>query len=79
LGKYHTKYKNLKWVIEFKHFSRKKAKETEVYTLSKARDKEIRQVNGYANDIIKNFPEYNIEKFIIYTISYETYSFSKID
>jgi len=79
LGKYHTKFKNLKWVIEFKHFSKEKAKKDGIYDLMQARDKEITQVSAYAKDILKDFPDYNITKFVIYTISSETFKVFKLE
>ncbi len=79
LGKYHTEYKNLKWVIEFKHFSKEKAKKEGIYNLKQARTIEIKQLSGYANDILKQFPDYNITKYVIYTISCETFMFFKLD
>jgi len=73
LGKYHTKFKNLKWVIEFKHFSKEKAKKEGIYDLKQARAEEVDQVSAYADDILKDFPNYNVTKFVIYTISSETF------
>ncbi|MEA1973842.1 MAG: PD-(D/E)XK nuclease domain-containing protein, partial [Candidatus Cloacimonadota bacterium] len=73
LGKYHTKYKNLKYIIEFKHFSKEKAKKQKIKELEKPFEADVIQVTNYAHDIVKDFPEYNISKFIIYTISAETY------
>ena len=73
LGKYHTKYKNLKWVVEFKHFSKENAKKEGIYDLKKAREKEIAQVSAYGNDILKDFPDYDMSLFVIYTISHETF------
>ncbi len=73
LGKYHTKFKNLKWVVEFKHFSKEKAKKEGVYDLENAREEEISQVSAYGNDILKDFPDYNLRLFVIYTISHEKF------
>jgi len=78
LGKYHTEYKNLKWVVEFKHFSKKEAKNEGIYNLTEARTKEVGQVSAYAADILKQFPDYNITKYVIYTISCETFRFFKL-
>ena len=79
LGKYHTQYKNLKWVVEFKHFSRENAKKEGIYDLKKAREQEIAQVSAYGNDILKDFPNYDISLFVIYTISHETFRVFKVE
>lgn len=73
LGKYHTHYKNQKWVIEFKHFSKDEAKKKRIYDLESAREEDRTQVEGYAQDIVREFPEYKIRKYVIYTISCETF------
>ena len=78
LGKYHTKYKNLKWVVEFKHFSKENAKKEGIYDLTEAREQEISQVSAYGNDILKDFPDYDISLFVIYTISHETFRVFKV-
>ncbi len=78
LGKYHTEYKDLKWVVEFKHFSKESAKKENIYDLKEARPQEVKQVTGYANDILKQFPDYNVTCYVIYTISCETFRFFKL-
>ena len=78
LGKYHTQYKNLKWVIEFKHFSKSAGRKEGIYDLKEARIEEVKQVSGYADDILKKFPEYNITRYVIYTISCETFRIFKL-
>ncbi|MCK5809097.1 AAA family ATPase, partial [bacterium] len=78
LGKYHTQYKNLKWVVEFKHFSKENAKKEGIYDLKKAREEEIAQVSAYGNDILKDFPDYDMSLFVIYTISHETFKVFKV-
>ena len=78
LGKYHTQYKNLKWVVEFKHFSKENAKKEGIYDLKEAREQEISQVSAYGKEILKDFPDYNMSLFVIYTISHETFRVFKV-
>jgi hypothetical protein len=78
LGKYHTEFKNLKWVAEFKHFSKDEAKKSGIYDIKEALPEHAKQVSGYAQDILMDFPEYNITKWVIYTISHETFRVFKV-
>lgn len=73
LGKYHTLFKNLKWVIEFKHFTQAQVRKQGIDKLKSARDQEARQVIGYAQDILTQFPEYQIRKYVIYTIACKSF------
>lgn len=73
LGKYHTLFKNLKWVIEFKHFTQAQVRKQGIAKLKSARDQEARQVIGYAQDILTQFPEYQIRKYVIYTIACKSF------
>ena len=78
LGKYHTEFKNMKYVVEFKHFSKLEAQKLKIATIKEPFEDEIEQVTGYANDILATFPDYNIIKFIIYTISADSFRFFKL-
>ncbi len=71
LGKYHTQYKNLKWIVEFKHFSKENAKKEGIYNLKAARNNEIKQVTGYANAILCA-----IKVPVFHTVHQEHHSFS---
>jgi len=79
LGKYHTEFKNIKYIIEFKHFSKEEARKKKVASLKKPFDDDVIQVNGYATDILKDFPEYKMSKFIIYTIGAEKFKFFRVE
>jgi len=79
LGKYHTEFKNIKYVIEFKHFSKVNARKKKVASLETPFEDYVIQVTGYAADILKNFPEYKISKFIIYTIGAEKFKFFRVE
>jgi len=79
LGKYHTEFKNIKYIIEFKHFSKEEARKQKVVSLKKPFEDDIIQVNGYATDILKDFPEYKMSKFIIYTIGAKKFKFFRVE
>jgi len=73
LGKPHTKYKNIKQVAEFKHFSAAEGKRLKIMKLKKPREEEIEQVTKYADEILKDFPQYNITRYVIYTLGSSQY------
>jgi len=73
LGKPHTKYKNIKQVAEFKHFSAAEGKRLKIMKLKKPRDAEIEQVTKYADEILKDFPQYSITRYVIYTLGSSQY------
>jgi len=75
LGKYHTEFSNLKWLVEFKHFSKAEAKAKKIAELEKPFDEDIKQILAYERDILKDFPDYKIKRHIIYTVSAESYRF----
>jgi len=79
LGKYHTEFKNIKYIIEFKHFSKEEARKQKVASLKKPFEDDVIQVNGYATDILKDFPEYKMSKFIIYTIGAKKFKFFRVE
>ena len=79
LGKYHTEYKNLKYIVEFKHFSKIKAKKLKIQELQEPFEEDVIQVQNYADDILRDFSEYNISKFIIYTISAKSFRFFEVE
>ena len=41
--------------------------------LKKPRDAEIEQVTKYADEILKDFPQYSIARYIIYTLGSSQY------
>lgn len=67
VGKYHEQFAGLRWVIEFKYYSnaefRKLDTTIEAFTLQ-SEDKA--QVQGYAADLRREYPEATIAQFVIY-------------
>ena len=74
-GRYNTEFENLKWLVEFKHYSRKKAKEAKIAHLTKPFKKDADQIENYKQDILKEFPHFKIRTFIIYTIGSDSFNF----
>lgn len=68
VGKPHRKYKNKKFLVEFKYYSNKKGREEKILELEEAKNNDIEQVKQYETDIITQFPEYEICSNIIYIV-----------
>ncbi len=76
LGKPTSPYKYTKYVAEFKHFRNKDKGIFE--NLKKPREKDSKQLAKYANDILRDFPEYNMTKWMIYTFAGKKWKIFKI-
>jgi hypothetical protein len=69
VGKYHERFANLRWVIEFKYLSN-----TEFSKMKCAiediplREEDTRQIQGYAQGLMQEYPEASIRLFVIYCI-----------
>ena len=73
LGKPQTEYKNLKYVVEFKHFSMAEGQRKNVMQLEHPFEGDVEQVTRYAQEILKDFPRYHITRFVIYTMGCAQY------
>lgn len=79
VGRAGSKFDNIAYLVEFKHFSRKKAAQSDIMGLKSARDEEIRQVDGYAADIHQQRPELKIRRHVVYTIAGAGYRFFTLE
>ena len=73
LGKPHTKYKNIKQVVEFKHFSVSEGQRLKIMQLEEPFEADVAQVTKYAEEILKDFPQYKLTRYIVYTIGNREY------
>ncbi len=77
LGKHHTQYKNIKHLAEFKHF---KNKDKELWdAMKKPRQKDKDLLAGYAKNIAKEFPEFTITQWMIYTYKGKDWKVFKVN
>ena len=79
VGKYHEKFANLRWVIEFKYYSGTKIKTDKIDLKSfelKAAD--TIQIEGYVENLEKEYPEAQIRQFVIYCFSNHGYRIFEI-
>jgi hypothetical protein len=67
VGKFHEKFAGLRWIIEFKYYSRQsmRSKKIDVKTFA-LQEEDAQQVRGYAEGLRKEQPEANISQFVIY-------------
>ena len=75
-GKYHTKYKDTKTIIEFKYVPTKEA--DTFLSLKKPRAEDAAKVIGYKNDCQKVFPNFVIDTAVIYVAANKGFCFFKI-
>lgn len=67
VGKFHEKYARMRWVIEFKYYSNQSMRKEKIdLKIFKAQDDDVKQVQGYADDLHKEYPEVEISQFVIY-------------
>ncbi len=77
LGKHTTQYKDMKYLVEFKHFKNDDASLWR--KLDKPRQKDKDQLAIYEKAIAKKFPELTITKWMIYTYKGKGWKVFKID
>lgn len=67
VGKYHEKFAGLRWVIEFKYYSNAELRKlnTTIETFA-LQNEDTEQIQGYAADLRKEYPEAQIALFVIY-------------
>ncbi|HWQ67388.1 MAG TPA: ATP-binding protein [Methanospirillum sp.] len=69
VGKYHEKFADLRWIIEFKFFSNNEwvRLKTPIEEFV-VREEDTRQITGYAEGLRQEYPEATIQLFVIYCI-----------
>ena len=80
VGKHHRKFAGMRWVIEFKYYSKKKMREDGIalktFTLI---DKDTKQIEGYVEGLNHEYPEARITKFVIYCFANLGFRLFQID
>jgi len=75
LGKYHTEYKDIRQLIEFKYFNKADGKAKGILELTEAFKEDIDQINKYEQDALAEFPNHKTSKHIIYIVSNEGFKY----
>jgi hypothetical protein len=78
-GKYKTPYENIRYLVEFKHFSIDEAKRKKLDSLEAPFPDDLAQLAKYESDILQTFPQNKITKFVIYTIGSQGYRFFRVE
>nr|WP_320190603.1 AAA family ATPase [uncultured Desulfobacter sp.] len=76
-GKYHTKYKNTKTIIEFKYAPSKAA--NDILSLEAPFEADANQVLGYKNSALQKFDHFTIDACVIYVAGNKGFRYFKID
>jgi hypothetical protein len=66
-----TPYHNDCRVVEFKYF--KTGEASVVHGLTAAKEEEVTQVNGYAEDLKRQFPNYRLRTYVVYIAAGKAY------
>ncbi|MEM7530872.1 MAG: AAA family ATPase [Chloroflexota bacterium] len=80
VGKHHQQFAGMRWVIEFKYYSKKKMREEDVDVKTFALQKDdTKQINGYVEGLIHEYPEANVSKFVIYCFANVDFRIFEVD
>ena len=68
VGKFHEKYAGLRWVIEFKYYSKAELKRKLKTTLKEftLQPEDTAQIKGYVEGLQQEYPQAKISQFVIY-------------
>jgi len=67
VGKHHQKFADLRWVIEFKYYPKRKMQKEEIdLETFELVDDDVKQINGYVEGLMHEYPEAQVSKFVIY-------------
>lgn len=67
VGKFHTEFAGLRYVIEFKYFSNSEIQKQKINIENfELRSEDHQQIDGYCQGLRKEYPEARITKFVIY-------------
>ncbi len=75
IGREGTQFENRAAVIEFKHFPKAKGEKLGVLDWSKPRQDEIDQVDRYAADLVRDYPELTVQRHVVYIVGAVGYCF----
>ena len=76
VGKFHTDFAKLRYVIEFKYYSNAETKKKKDFIKNfKLKAKDSEQINGYCKGLLQEYPEAKIRKYVIYCFGNQGYRF----
>jgi len=80
VGKHHEKFAGLRWVIEFKYYPRTKMREEKIDLKTFELDEnDTKQINGYVEGLMEEYPEAQISKYVIYCFANVGFRLFQVD
>jgi len=80
VGKYYEKFADMRWIIEFKYYSKNKMRKEKVDLKTfKLLDKDTKQVRSYVEGLKAEYPEARISQFVIYCFANQDFRVFQID
>ena len=80
MGKHHTKFAGMRWVIEFKYYSKRKMLQDAIDLATfELKDDDTTQIRGYVEGLKREYPEAEISQFVIYCFANEDFRFYQVD
>jgi hypothetical protein len=79
VGKYNEKFSGLRWVIEFKYYSNTELKKSKTTIENwKLLQKDTQQIAGYVEGLKQEYPEANIEQYVVYCFGNQGFRVFKV-
>ena len=80
VGKHHTKFAGLRWVIEFKYYSNTEFKKLKTsIDAFELQEEDKEQIAGYVEGLIREYPEAQISQFVIYCFGNQGFRVFPVD
>jgi len=80
VGKHHEKFAGTRWVIEFKYYPKSKMRKEKIDLKTfKLDDDDTKQINGYVEGLMEEYPEAQVSKFVIYCFANVGFRLFKVD
>ncbi|MEM7532888.1 MAG: AAA family ATPase [Chloroflexota bacterium] len=80
VGKFNEKFAGLRWITEFKYYSKAKMQEKNINIADfEALDEDIDQLRGYARDLEREVEEIEVRQFLIYCFGNEGFQLFEIE
>jgi hypothetical protein len=79
IGRAGTPFENQAELIEFKHFPLKEGKRLGVERWTEPRPADVEQIDQYARDLQRRYPELTIRRHVVYTLGAKKFRFFSLD
>lgn len=80
IGKHNEKFSGMRWVIEFKYYSKRAMRKDEINLETfELKDDDTTQIRGYVEGLKSEYPEAEIEQFVIYCFANQGFRLFQIE